>query len=92
MISLDSVNLLYYKCHKISLNRGGSYTDSLKHIINKKATINPKNNVDKCFQYSIIIALHHEDIKHSPERISNIKLFINQYNWKAIYFLSYRKD
>ena len=70
MISLDSVNLLYYKCHKISLNRGGSYIDTLKHIINKKATINPKKNVDKCFQYTAIIALHHEDIKHSPERIS----------------------
>ena len=24
----DYVNLLYYKCHKINSNHGGSYTDS----------------------------------------------------------------
>ena len=24
----DYVHLLYYKCHKINLNRGGSYLDS----------------------------------------------------------------
>ena len=24
----DCVNLLYYKCHEISFNRGGSYIDS----------------------------------------------------------------
>ena len=24
----DYVHLLYYKCHKINLNRGGSYIDS----------------------------------------------------------------
>ena len=26
----DSIDLLYYDLHKISLNRGGSYIDSLK--------------------------------------------------------------
>ena len=26
----DGVKLLYYKCHKVSLNRGGSYIDSPK--------------------------------------------------------------
>ena len=38
----DSVGLLHYKCHKISLNRSGSYIDSPKWLKNKKATINPK--------------------------------------------------
>ena len=52
----DSVNLLHYKFHRISLNRGGSYIDSLKWLKNKKATINPKNNNDKCFQYAITAA------------------------------------
>ena len=26
----------------------------------KKATINPKNNDDKCFQYEITVALNHK--------------------------------
>ena len=59
----DSVDLLYYKLHKISLNRGGSYIDSPEWLKNKKSTINPKNiNDDKCFQYSVTVALNHEQI------------------------------
>ena len=46
----DSVQLLYYKCHKINFKRGGSYTDSPEWRKKKKATINPKNPNDECFQ------------------------------------------
>ena len=81
----DSVDSLYYKLHKISLNRGGSYIDSPKWLKIKKA-INPKNNDDKYFQYAAAVALNHEKIKSHPERISNIKPFIDQYNWKEINF------
>ena len=46
----DTVDLLYYHLQKTSLSRkGGSYIDSPKWLINKKATINPKNNDDNCF-------------------------------------------
>ena len=69
---IDSVNSLYYKLHKISLNRGRSYKDSPNWLKNKKATINPKNNDDKCFQYAVAVALNHEQTKSHPERISNI--------------------
>ena len=36
----DYVHLLYYNCHKINPNCGGSYVDSPNWIKNKKATIN----------------------------------------------------
>ena len=39
----DYVYLLYYKCHKINLKRGGSYIDSPDWIKNKKVTRNPIN-------------------------------------------------
>ena len=45
----DSVGLLQYKCHRISLIRGESYIDLPKWLKNKKATINPNNNDDKCY-------------------------------------------
>ena len=45
----DSVDLLQYRLHKISPNRDGSYIDSSKWLKNKRATIRPKNNDDKCF-------------------------------------------
>ena len=87
----DNVDLLYCKLHRISLNRGGSYVDSPEWLKNKKSKINPKNNDDKCFQYAVIVALNYEQIKSHPERISNIKHFIDQCNWKVIDFPSHKK-
>ena len=55
----DSIDLLHYNLHKISLNRGESSVDFHKWFKNEKATINPKNNDDKCFQYAITAALHY---------------------------------
>ena len=65
----DSVDSLYYKLQKISLNRDVSYIDSPKWLKDEKATINPKNNDDKCFQYALAVALNYEQIKSHPERI-----------------------
>ena len=45
--AFDYVHLLYYKYHKINLNRGGSYIDSPDWIKNKKATKNSVNKKDK---------------------------------------------
>ena len=59
---------------------------------NKKAAINPKNNDDKCFQYSITLTLNHKNIVKGPQRISKINPFNDQYNWKEISFPSYKND
>ena len=56
----DSVDVLYYNLNKVSLSRSGSYIDSPKWLKNKKATINPENKDDKCFQYSLTVALNYE--------------------------------
>ena len=88
----DGVNFLYYNFNEISLNRGGSCIDSPKWLKDKKSTINPKNNDDKCFQYAVTLALNVDNIDNHPERISKIKPFINQYNWKDIDFPSISKD
>ena len=88
----DGVNFLHYDFNKISLNRGGSYIDSPKWLKDKKSTINPKNNDNKCFQYAVTLALNLERIKKDPQRISKIKPFIDQYNWKDIESPSTSKD
>ena len=82
----DCVETLYHDLNKISLSRGGSYIDSPEWLKNEKAAINPKNNDDKCFQYALTVALNYKQIKSHLVRMSNIKLFINQYNWKEIDF------
>ena len=84
----DSAQLLCYKCHRINFRRGGSYIQSPDWIKKKKATINPKNKDDKCFQYAITVALNYGEIESHPERVSNIKPFINEYKWKGINYPS----
>ena len=83
----DSVDLLYYNLRKISL----TYIHSPKWLKNKKATINPKNNDDKFFQYTVTVAFNYEQIKKDPQRISKNESFIDQYNWKEIDILSHKK-
>ena len=78
--TFDRGDLLEYHLHKISLNRGGSYIKSSDWIKNKKATINPKNKDNECFEYAIIAALHHQEIERNPQRISKLKPFVNRYN------------
>ena len=64
---------------RISLNRGKSHIDSPKWLENEKVTTNLKNNDVKSFQYAVTAALNHEKMKSNPERILNIKPFIDQY-------------
>ena len=58
---------------------------------NKKATINPKNKDDKCFQYALTVTLNYQNIKNNLERISKIKPFLDKYNWKETNFPSHKK-
>ena len=44
------------------------------------------------FPRCITVALNHDQTKSHPERMSNIKPFINQYDWKEINFSSNKKD
>ena len=48
--------------------------------------INPQNKDEECFKWAVIEALHHEDIKHHPERISLLRSYEKQYNWKGLKF------
>ena len=83
----EHVNLLECHLHKTSLNRESSYIKSFEWLYNKGVTLNPKNTKDSnCFQYAIIAALNHQNIDHHPERISRLKSFFNNYNWKDIEF------
>ena len=91
--TFEHIDLLEYHLHEISLNRGSSYIESPDWIKNKGVTINPKNTKDNnCFQYAITAALNYQNIDHHPERISKLKPFINNYNWKDIEFPPHSKD
>ena len=59
----DSVQLLYYKCHKINFKCGCSYNNFPDWIKKKKSIIIPKNTVDNCFQYAVTAALNYGETK-----------------------------
>ena len=52
----------------------------------KQAVINPQKKEEECFKWAVIEALHHEEIKHHPERISLLRPYENQYNWEGLEF------
>ena len=88
----DGINFFNYNFNKTNICRGGSYIDSPKWLKDKKSTISPKNNDHKCFQYAITLALSFDNINNHPEKISKIRPFIDQYNWKDIDFPATSKD
>ena len=69
--NFETVELMDYKLHRVRLKRGGSYIKSLKWLLHKKATINPKNkNDDECLRWSTISALNYnENTKKEFENI-----------------------
>ena len=69
-----------------------TFVESPDWIKNKKCTVNPQNKDNNCFQYSIIVSLFHKEIKCNLERISRIKPFINNLNWKNIDFPPEKQD
>ena len=71
----ENVELLYYYFQKINIRRAESYIISADWNVNKKATINPKNERDnKCFQWSIISGLNYNEIKEKElEKILKFK-------------------
>ena len=77
--TFDNIDLLYYHLLKTSQKRmDSSYINSPKWLKNEKATINPKNNADNCFQYALTVASNYQNVQKNPQRISKIKPFMHQ--------------
>ena len=73
------VDVLHYNLNKFKYRRV-IYIYSPEQLKNKKATINPKNNDNKCFQYTLAAALIYQSIKKDPQRILKTRPFIDHYN------------
>ena len=72
----NSIDLLYYHLRKTSLKRGWSYIDSPEWLKNKKATINPKNDENNCFQYTLTIALNYQNIKKTLKEYQKLNILL----------------
>ena len=78
--TLNKIMHLYINFHRLELTRGSSYIELPEWIKRKKAVINPQNKDEQCFKWAVIVALHHEEIKHHSERVSLLEPYENQYN------------
>ena len=68
----DSVQLLYFKCHKLTLENVDIYWFS--RLEKKKKTAIIQNNDDhKLFQYATTISLNFKEFKKYTQRVSNVK-------------------
>ena len=72
----DNVDLLYNKLNKKNLNRGGSFILFPEISKNTKATLNPKNNDDKCFLYALLVALNYDGLKVIQKEYQILNLFL----------------
>ena len=74
-------------------NRGGSCIDSVDWIKTKKETKNPiHENENKCFQFTVTVALNHDKTRKNSQRIPKIKTFIDTCNWEKINYPSQNDD
>ena len=88
----DEVLFLDVNFHRLNLTRGRSYLPLPDWIVRKKVIINPQNEDEECFKWSVIAALKWADIKCNPERISNLKKFVDNYDWSGLEFPVSIKD
>ena len=63
---------------------GSSYIQTPKWIANHKATINVKNDDQRCFMWAVLSILHKPDIH--AERTSKYKDYIDKYDWSMLNF------
>ena len=88
----DKSGLVFLRLSRIDINMvstepntANSYIELPKWISDKKATINVKNNDNKCFKWAVLAALHHSENTH----INNVYTYTkyeNELNFNDIRF------
>ena len=55
-------------------------------------SINPKCTNNKSFKYSILISLHYYELNNHPERINQLKPYINKYNFTSNNYVDFENN
>ena len=89
-----SVNELNIHFHTIDLKRTGTYIESPMWLVDKKATVNPKNTKDNyCFAYAAIKAIYHKELGDHLYRISSKLIeYTDKLNFNGINFSANKHD
>ena len=76
--------------HQLNLTRGSSYLPLPDWLARKKAIVNPHNDDEECFKWSVMAA---EKVgMKDPQRVSNLRKFTDNYDWSGLEFPVSIKD
>ena len=76
--------------HQLNLTRGSSYLPLPYWLARKKVIVNPHNDNEECFKWSVIAA---EKVgMKDPQRVSNLRKFTDNYDWSGLKFPVSIKD
>ena len=76
--------------HQLNLMRGRSYLPLPDWLVRKKVIVNPHNDDEECFKWSVIAA---ENVgMQDPQRVSNLRKLMNNYDWSGLEFQVSIKD
>ena len=76
--------------HQLNLTRGSSYLPLPDWLARKKAIVNPNNDDEECFKWSVI-AVENVRMK-DPQRVSNLRKSTDNYDWSGLEFPVSTKD
>ena len=83
-VVFDEFLYLDINFHQLNLMRGSSYLPLPDWLGRKKAIVNPHNDDQECFKWSVIAA---ENIgMKDPQRVSNLRKFTDNYDWSGLEF------
>ena len=76
--------------HQLNLMRGSSYLPLPDWLARKKAIVNPYNDEEECFKWSVMAA-ENAGMK-DPQCVSNLRKFKDNYDWSGSEFPVSVKD
>ena len=80
----DEFLYLDFNFHQLNLTRGSSYLPLPDWLARKKAIVNPHNDDEECFKWSVIAA-EKVGLK-DPQGVSNLRKFTDNYDWSGLEF------
>jgi hypothetical protein len=77
-----SIENLEMRTSRYTPLRGSSYIQIPKGIAGKHAVINPQNNDNNCFRYSVCVSKALDD--NHPERVTVLNKYMDRFNWDGL--------
>ncbi|XP_065180179.1 uncharacterized protein LOC135810614 [Sycon ciliatum] len=83
---VDHVEAVYLELSKFEPMGGGTFIHLPQRIKAKTACLNVINNDDRCLQWALLAAKHHEDVGPNNTRVSKYVPYVDELNFAGVEF------